>query len=183
MEHALLENKSGNLFVILASILMTWQFTNEPNHEISRGVFPKSRDMFAGKGFLFSLPPSMLDSVGMLRHLFLKMLTPLFDMMYFLSKFDNKKTKQLPDWKGLIKNIILNKMKIHYFVHVHLNCLNLMTIHNPFPTHLKHHHYLILKVEIDTLHNKYNVLLIRISKSILLNYVRKKKSLKSLSHL
>ena len=99
----------------------------------------------------------MLDTVGMLRHIFLKMLTPLFDMMYFLSHFDNKKTKQLPDWKGLIKNIILNKMKIQYFVHVHLNCLNLMTIHNPFLTHLKHHHYLILKVEIDILHNKYNI--------------------------
>ena len=48
-------------------------------------------------------------------------------------------------------------MKIQYFVHVHLNCLNLMTIHNPFLTHLKHHHYLILKVEIDILHNKYNI--------------------------
>ena len=124
----------------------------------------------------------MLDTVGMLWHIFLKMLTPLFDMMYFLSHFDNKKTKQLPDWKGLIKNIILNKMKIQYFVHVHLNCLNLMTIHNPFLTHLKHHHYLILKVEIDTLHNKYNITAdIRISKPILLNCVRKKESLKSLS--
>ena len=48
-------------------------------------------------------------------------------------------------------------MKIQYFVHVHLNCLNLMTIHNLFPLHLQHHHYLILKVEIDTLHNKYNI--------------------------
>ena len=32
-----------------------------------------------------------------------------------------------------------------------------MTIHNPFPLHLKHHHYLILKEEIDKLHDKYNI--------------------------
>ena len=31
--------KSGNLFVILASILTNCHFTNEPNHEISRGIF------------------------------------------------------------------------------------------------------------------------------------------------
>lgn len=105
----------------------------------------------------FGVPCVYAGYSRLLWHLFLKMFTPLFDMMYFLSKFDNKKTKQLPDWKGLIKNKILNKMKIQYFVHVHLNCLNLMTIHNQFPTHLKHHHYLILKVEIDTLHNNYNI--------------------------